>query len=149
MTKVYALKNDDNYEVRYLHFRSNGRDGMSKKRDHNNRVDTSYGGFTVAYNPLLVIRKDGSIGVCVEVGTSSCSGLDRYVKAIGRGIALNNLESRNSRSYALIYLGEGEIDNYTNPAKIPLTATTGELFINERLFNLRGAVADSLGFHGY
>lgn len=149
MTRIYALKNDDNYAVRFLHFRSRPYDGMSKKRDSNNRVDCSYGGFTVAYNPLLIIRKDGTIGVCVEVGTSRCSGLDRYVKKTGREIALRNLESPNSRSYALVYLGEGEIDDFTDPHKIPLTTDTGELFINERLYNLRGAVADTLGFTGY
>ncbi|MNK14400.1 hypothetical protein D3C87_325220 [compost metagenome] len=149
MTKQYALKNDDQYAARFLHFRSTSWDRMSKKRTHDNKVDTSYGGFTVAYNPLLIIRKDGTIGVCVEVGTSRCSGLDRYVKAKGREIALKNLESPSTRNYAMIYLGEGEYMN-TLSDKIPVIFNaTGELYIDERVYNLRAAVADSLGFSGY
>lgn len=153
MTKQFALKADDKYDARFLHFRSTPWDGMSKKRTNDNRVDTAYGGMTVAYNPLLIVRKDGGIGVCVEVGVAICSGHDRYVKAIGRNIALNNLNAPDQQSYALIYLGEGDtIEGMLklNKPRIPLIFNaSGDLYIDERHFDLRGSIADHLGFTGY
>jgi hypothetical protein len=158
MTKVFALKNDDQYPVRFLHIRSRPNDGMSAKRDSNNRVDTSYGGFTVAYNPLLMIRKDGSVGVFVELGVAKCSGHDRYVKKIGREKStqfLNNpadgclTDGTRSNGYVSLYLGEGDVGDFIEDT-IPLVLlNTGELYINERLFNLRNVVAARLGFAGY
>lgn len=150
MTKVFALKNDDQYPVRFLHIRSRYNDGMSKKRDSNNRVDTSYGGFTVAYNPLLVMRKDGTIGVCVELGVAHCSGHDRYVKKIGREKSLNFLNDPSSVGYVMLYLDEGVIGDFIDPHTIPLTMLAGgDVYINERLYNLRNVIAERLGFEGY
>lgn len=148
MTTQYALKNDDQYGVRFLHFRSTPWDGLSKKKTHDNRVDTSYGGVCVAYDPLLITRKDGTIGVCVEVGVAVCSGHDRYVKSIGREKAINFL-ANPGLGYAMIYLGEGEVHISDRPGMIPLDARTGELFINERLYDLRSNIATRLGFNGY
>ena len=149
MTRIYALKNDDQYPVRFLHIRSRPNDGMSAKRDSNNRVDTSYGGFTVAYNPLLMIRKDGTVGVFVELGVAKCSGHDRYVKKIGREKSTQFLNNPQSLGYISVYLGEGDVGDFIEDT-IPLVLlNTGELYINERLFNLRNVVAARLGFAGY
>ena len=150
MTKVFALKNDDQYAIRFLHIRSTPEDGMSKRRDHNNRVDTSYGGITVAYNPLLIVRKDGTIGVCVEIGAALCSGHDRYVKKIGREKSTQFLQNPDGVGYAMLYLGEGEYVPSFKEGKIPVIFNAaGDLYIDERLYNLRGEIADRLGFQGY
>lgn len=157
MTKIFALKNDDQYDARFLHLRSKYKDDLSKKRTSNNEVDIAYGGVTIAYNPLLIIRKNGGVGVCVEVGGTRCSGWERYVKATGREKSYHYLQNPNERNYALLYLGEGDtlaaiqqMPEQEAQSKIPLIFNAaGDLYIDERLYDLRGAITKALGYEGY
>lgn len=144
MTIQYALKNDDHYGVRFLHFRATETNGLSKKKTNDNKVDTSYGGVTIAYDPMLVIRKDGTIGVFVEIGATLVSGHDRYVKAIGREKSINFLVNHDPLGFHTLYLGEGEVHISDRDGMVPLNSSTGELFIDERLYNLRGEIARRL-----
>lgn len=150
MTKQFALKNDDHYGVRFIHLRSTYSNGMSKKRDSNNYVDTSYGGMTFAYDPLLIVRKDGSVGVCVEIGAALCSGHDRYVKKIGREKSLNFLANRTNGHFVTLYLGEGEFEPSMQEGKVPLIFNAaGDMYIDERMYNLRGYIIDTLVVSGF
>lgn len=155
MTTIFALKSDDQYGVRFIHVRSTHTNQMSTKRTNDNQIDNAYGGYTIAYNPLLIIRKDGTISVNCEVGVARCRGNDRYVKKTGRDIALANLLNPASQCYTMLYLGEGDTMEavYKNTGGtvsdyIPLTYTldaTGGMFVDERYYDLRGKIVASLG----
>lgn len=139
MTKQFALKHDDKYATRFLHIRSTNFQPFTSKRTHDNKLDLSYGGYTIAYNPLLIVDKNFDVTVCVEVGIARCRGGDRYVKRVGRGISLVNLQIKTPNLYGLLFLGTDET--------IPLRTTeSGDMYVDERRFNLREAIARNLGF---
>ncbi len=154
MTKIFALNNDDQHPTRFLHFRSSNVMNYSEKFTAHNRVDHSYGGTTIAYIPTIIRRKDGSIGVFLEVGQAACHGKDRYVKAKGREIALRNLEARQKNLYDLIYLGEGVVQTPTGKyfvrGDVPVYVNdAGEIYITEAFYSIRHKVAEVLSHMDY
>lgn len=144
MTKVLSLLNDDQHPVRYMHFRTDSFNNYSAKLTPHNRIDYSFGGMTVAYVPVLIQRKDGSIGVHLEMGKAICHGKDRYVKEVGRKLALRALENREQGNYILLYLGEGTF-NHAGGGIPLLESEFNEPFINEHIYRLRPLVAQVLG----
>lgn len=150
MTKIFSIAHDDQHDVRYAHFRSNFINPLSTKLTPHNRVDHSFGGLTVAYNPVLINRKDGSYGVFLETGRALCHGRDRFVKQKGRDIALRSLLTRAHNLYDMIYVGEGVIGNRLEPFDVPLIANIqGDVFINESQFSIRAFLALVAGYNDY
>lgn len=116
MTAIYEKKHGTGSITKFLHIRTNDpwlsaytdTWEMSAVRTSDNKVDTSYGGLTVAYKYFIVDLGGGTLQVFAECGVAVCNPRDRYVKSIGRALALDRLNGpaeRRTHGYHVINLG--------------------------------------------
>lgn len=145
MSEIYSLVQKNKERPGIIHIRPSfyEYEFLSQKRDNNNRPDYNYGGVTIAYRPII-LENGEDIHVLVEYGVSICSGMDRYVKAIGREKAEKALNMKQNISkysnYSVESFGSGvlidNIEDYKFGNHVPILVTPGGRYIPETIYSI-------------